>query len=318
LVDIYNEYDLYFVIEDDNNIHEIYLPIYVSYLPNKDVTYGYYFNKTHIVPKNEVYVYARSDGEVFINMLDDNSPYIEKINMHRVTFEKKINYKKYFVGEKLSDQEYSIILLSDDCLCFYDGSWNNERENKIKYIYDLSKCGIIIKDIHKIWILHKKRSYIQFIQMNSGTIYVCDLQLENPILNVIDGFNIDTGIEIITEKKYIAVCGAIGWEGAKQERKELKKILTFDYLIISKVFIYKYTLNNGTLVLLQSGLNLTMFNSFILQKIKFNKNIVTFCDVQVQQLIKQLILCNKYTPYKRTPIYLLFEIIKYAHPTLFI
>lgn len=267
-------------------------------------------NNNLMIPKNEIYICATSNDTVFINIYNNKSLYTKTLNLCRVNYEKKINYKQYFMSNKLEDQKFSIILLSDDCICLYDRvCTHNNTNNYVKYIYDLSNFGIIINEIYKIWILtvndSKHKKYIHFIQLNNGIIYVCNLHLENIILDIINGFTVDMNIEIVCEG--------------------FNELVDNNYLIISRMFIYRYKFNEKQLNVLNDNITIEIFNNLKLDKIKFGKQIAKYCGLVKKNLIFNILLCNKYISYKKSlvqsplhlPIYLIFMVIKYIYDDTF-
>lgn len=249
---------------------------------------------TYLIPKDQVYICGISGTGLFLNMHDKHSKYIEDLNLFRVHFDPQIKYNKCFITKELfHDQSLAVVLISNDCICSYVDSCS--KDDRMKYIYNLDEWNISIRDIHKVWILKKLCYYVHFVQTNNGTIYVCNLNKEKPILfDTISGFTVDMNIEIVSRYKSAGINGG-SIHKYKEEFMKFADQIHDEYFIINKMYTYKYTLYNeksqnyemeslgNKIVLLKDELSLSSFNGVVLNKIKLSKNIIKYCYLNMRE-----------------------------------
>ena len=134
--------------------------------------------------------------------------------------------------------------------------------------------------------------YRQFVQLADGTILMCDFFHSDIILENIGIFNIGTIVIELYDRP------------------------NFSVLLVDKMNIYEYNENAG-LKLLMNNMNIDWFYSYKLTKLKFKKELFFTYNDDIKLLCYYMLLCTKYTLYKKITKYIMFDILKYAFNNFF-
>lgn len=181
-------------------------------------------------------------------------------------------------------------------LMLYTNTMNEEDEGDY-YVnfsedFDLELDDYSIGD-HSLGNEEYDDEYVQFVQLYDGTIYLCDFFGKQFVLDKLGVFN--KGITII----------------------ELHDRPNYSVLLVDKMNIYEYNINKG-IKLLMKNMNIDWFGSYKINKLQFEQSMVFTYNDDIKKLYELLIICNKFTEFKRITKYVVIKIMTIVYNDMFI